>query len=78
MVHSAGVGRTGTFIVIDTMMEKLEDNEPIDIYSCVVSLRTRRQDMVQTEVCKCVLDCNTYQCSNSAVIMIICCALYWL
>ncbi|XP_062509110.1 receptor-type tyrosine-protein phosphatase S-like [Corticium candelabrum] len=50
VVHcSAGVGRTGTFIVIDTMMEKLEDNEPIDIYSCVVSLRTRRQDMVQTE-----------------------------
>lgn len=50
-VVSAGVGRTGTFIVIDTMLEKLEDEEPLDIYSCVASLRTRRQDMVQTEVC---------------------------
>jgi protein tyrosine phosphatase len=51
MVHcSAGVGRTGTFIVIDTMMEKLEDQQPIDIYSCVTSLRTKRQEMVQSEV----------------------------
>ena len=50
-VSSAGVGRTGTFIVIDTMMERIEDGEPIDIYSCVASLRTKRQDMVQTEVC---------------------------
>ncbi|XP_062509482.1 receptor-type tyrosine-protein phosphatase epsilon-like [Corticium candelabrum] len=50
VVHcSAGVGRTGTFIVIDTMLERIEDGEPIDIYSCVASLRTKRQDMVQTE-----------------------------
>ena len=50
-ISSAGVGRTGTFIVIDTMLERIEDGEPIDIYSCVASLRTKRQDMVQTEVC---------------------------
>ncbi|XP_062509499.1 receptor-type tyrosine-protein phosphatase F-like isoform X2 [Corticium candelabrum] len=50
VVHcSAGVGRTGTFIVIDTMLERIEYGEPIDIYSCVASLRTKRQDMVQTE-----------------------------
>ena len=47
---SAGVGRTGTFIVIDTMVEKVEDQQPIDIYNCVASLRTKRQEMVQTEV----------------------------
>ena len=33
------------------MLERIEDGEPIDIYSCVASLRTKRQDMVQTEVC---------------------------
>ena len=54
-ISSAGVGRTGTFIVIDTMLERIEDGEPIDIYSCVASLRTKRQDMVQTEVCMHVL-----------------------
>ena len=48
---SAGVGRTGTFIVIDTMLERIEDGEPIDIYKYVASLMTKRRDMVQTEVC---------------------------
>jgi protein tyrosine phosphatase len=50
VVHcSAGAGRTGTYIVIDTMMDRAEDSQPIDIYSCVTYLRTRRAQMVQTE-----------------------------
>jgi netrin-G3 ligand len=47
---SAGVGRTGTYIVIDTMLDRAKDTETIDIYGCVKFLRTRRAQMVQTEI----------------------------
>ena len=47
---SAGVGRTGTFIVIDQMLEKIDEGLSIDIFSAVTSLRTKRQEMVQGEV----------------------------
>ena len=52
VVHcSAGVGRTGTFIVIDSMLLRLKDNNPfMDIYGYVSLLRHQRGDMVQTEV----------------------------
>ncbi|XP_065834681.1 receptor-type tyrosine-protein phosphatase S-like isoform X3 [Oscarella lobularis] len=50
VVHcSAGVGRTGTFIVIDQMLEKIDEGLSIDIFSAVTSLRTKRQEMVQGE-----------------------------
>ena len=53
LVHcSAGVGRTGTFIVIDTMLQRLmHEEEMIDIYGHVSLLRTQRNYMIQTEVC---------------------------
>ncbi|XP_065834059.1 receptor-type tyrosine-protein phosphatase S-like isoform X2 [Oscarella lobularis] len=48
VVHcSAGVGRTGTFIVIDQMLENISEGLPIDVFNAVKSLRTRRQEMVQ-------------------------------
>lgn len=52
LVHcSAGVGRTGTFIVIDSMLQRLAQGEDhIDIYGHVSLLRAQRSDMVQTEV----------------------------
>ena len=52
LVHcSAGVGRTGTFIVMDTMLQRLAQHEDyIDIYGHVSLLRTQRSYMVQTEV----------------------------
>ena len=53
LVHcSAGVGRTGTFIVIDTMLQRLmHEEEMVDIYGHVSLLRTQRNYMIQTEVC---------------------------
>ncbi|XP_043986456.1 receptor-type tyrosine-protein phosphatase C isoform X3 [Gambusia affinis] len=50
VVHcSAGVGRTGTYIGIDAMMEGLEAEGRMDIYGYVVRLRRQRCLMVQVE-----------------------------
>ena len=47
---SAGVGRTGTFITLDTMMERLKGMDEINIFEFVNEMRTRRMYMVQTVV----------------------------
>lgn len=47
--HSAGVGRTGCFIVIDSMLERLKHETTVDIYGHVTCLRAQRNYMVQTE-----------------------------
>ena len=46
---SPGVGRTGCFIVIDTQLEKIRNEDQIDVYGHVTCLRAQRQYMVQTE-----------------------------
>uniref|UniRef100_A0A671MKQ9 Receptor-type tyrosine-protein phosphatase C n=2 Tax=Sinocyclocheilus anshuiensis TaxID=1608454 RepID=A0A671MKQ9_9TELE len=50
VVHcSAGVGRTGTYIGIDAMIESLEAEGRVDIYGYVAKLRRQRCLMVQVE-----------------------------
>ncbi|XP_023118290.2 receptor-type tyrosine-protein phosphatase beta [Amphiprion ocellaris] len=50
IVHcSAGVGRTGTFIALDRVLQQLDSKGTIDLYGCVFDLRLHRQHMVQTE-----------------------------
>ncbi|XP_017277704.1 receptor-type tyrosine-protein phosphatase S isoform X6 [Kryptolebias marmoratus] len=49
-VHcSAGVGRTGCFIVIDAMLERIRHERTVDIYGHVTLMRSQRNYMVQTE-----------------------------
>ncbi|XP_064386533.1 sushi, von Willebrand factor type A, EGF and pentraxin domain-containing protein 1-like isoform X2 [Halichondria panicea] len=49
LVHcSAGVGRTGTFIVLDTMLDRMEQDGMIHIYDCVTHIRKQRVLLVQT------------------------------
>lgn len=48
-VPSAGVGRTGCFIVIDAMLERIKHEKTVDIYGHVTLMRSQRNYMVQTE-----------------------------
>ena len=51
LVHcSAGVGRTGTFITLDSMLERIKANAGINVYQFVSNLRKQRVLMVQTPV----------------------------
>ncbi|XP_040556490.1 receptor-type tyrosine-protein phosphatase eta isoform X3 [Gallus gallus] len=62
LVHcSAGVGRTGTFIAIDRLIQQIEMENTVDVYGVVYDLRMHRPLMVQTEdqyvfLNQCVMD----------------------
>nr|XP_039259572.1 receptor-type tyrosine-protein phosphatase mu-like [Styela clava] len=49
LVHcSAGVGRTGTFIGYDILQDQAKDKSSVDVFNCVMKMRSQRVDMVQT------------------------------
>ena len=43
------MGRTGAFIVIDSMLERMKHEKTVDVYGHVTCLRAQRNYMVQTE-----------------------------
>ena len=47
----AGVGRTGTYIAIDAMIDKMKQEGNVNIYNFVSQMRRERRSMVQTVVC---------------------------
>ncbi|XP_029954409.1 receptor-type tyrosine-protein phosphatase H-like [Salarias fasciatus] len=50
VVHcSAGVGRTGTIIALDVLLQQLENEQAVDINAFVHRMRLNRPYMVQTE-----------------------------
>ncbi|XP_068590152.1 receptor-type tyrosine-protein phosphatase O isoform X1 [Cebidichthys violaceus] len=50
IVHcSAGVGRTGTFMALDRLMQHIREHEFADILGMVSEMRSHRLSMVQTE-----------------------------
>lgn len=59
LVHcSAGVGRTGTFISLFTQLQRIQDENNVDIFNFVRSMRYNRCSMVQTEVRQQLLNLN--------------------
>ena len=47
---SAGVGRTGTLITIDCVLEQLGEEKVVDIAGVIIHLHTQRMKMVQSLV----------------------------
>jgi protein tyrosine phosphatase len=51
IIHcSAGIGRTGTYIAVDSLTEEGETEGGVDVYAFVRNMRQQRVNMVQTVV----------------------------
>lgn len=59
-LYSAGVGRSGTYITLDTMLQRMPHTNNVNVYEFVRSMRMKRVFMVQTlvsihNVCVCII-----------------------
>lgn len=52
LLFSAGIGRTGTYVVLDNVLDQIEAESVVDIDGVIVRTRQQRMKMVQTKVSK--------------------------
>ncbi|ELT91842.1 hypothetical protein CAPTEDRAFT_104954, partial [Capitella teleta] len=73
IIHcSAGVGRTGTLIAMDHLLDQAKRENGIDVFACVTALRQSRMHMVQSVeqykfIHLAVLEAHTVGSTNSPV-----------
>ncbi|XP_075766295.1 receptor-type tyrosine-protein phosphatase V-like isoform X2 [Pelodiscus sinensis] len=49
LVHcSAGVGRSGTFIALDRLLQQLKQEKAVDVFNTIYTMRRSRYQMIQT------------------------------
>jgi len=48
---SAGVGRTGTLVALDSLLEQLNEEKCVNIFNTICDLRHQRNYLVQSLVC---------------------------
>ena len=56
------MGRTGTFVAIDNILEQIEKEQVVDVPGAITKIRQRRMKMVQTHV-SCIHGHMTYPTS---------------
>ncbi len=50
LFFSAGVGRTGTYIAIDSLLEQAKQEDEVDVFGFTALMRSNRVNMIQTAV----------------------------
>jgi len=61
IVPSAGVGRTGVFVALSIVLERMRYEGVVDLFQTVKLLRTQRQGMIQSEVFIRMCLCTVYE-----------------
>lgn len=61
LLFSAGIGRTGTYIALDYLLQEAENQGMVNVHECVIKLRRSRVNMIQTAVSVYVISTHIFK-----------------